>query len=100
MSIPMNITGHHVEVTPPLKAYVTEKLGRLSRSDHITRLNVTLNVEKLRHIAKANLHVKGSEIHASHEAADMYAAIDGLESKLSRQIKKHRENVTDHHKDE
>ena len=101
MSIPMSITGHHVDVTSPLKDYVTEKLGRLERNgDHITRITVTLGVEKLRHIAKANLHVKGSEIHASHEAADMYAAIDGLEDKLSRQIKKHRENMTDHHKND
>jgi putative sigma-54 modulation protein len=98
MTIPMNITGHHVEVTPPLKDYVTEKLNRLGRNgDHITRITVTLGVEKLRQIAKATIHVKGSEIYASDEAPDMYAAIDGLSDKLSRQIKKHRENVTDHH---
>ncbi len=102
MNIPINITGHHVEVTPPLKDYVTEKLNRLGRNgDHITRITVMLGIEKLRQKASATLHVKGSEIHASDEAADMYAAIDGLTDKLSRQVKKHRENMTDHHhKDE
>lgn len=98
MSIPISITGHQIELTSPLKDYVTEKLSRLERNgDHITRIAVTLGVEKLRQIAKATLHVKGSEIHASDEAADMYAAIDGLSAKLSRQIKKHREGTTDHH---
>jgi len=98
MSIPISITGHHVEVTLPLKDYVTEKLGRLEHNgDHITRINVTLGVEKLRQKASATLHVKGAEIHASDESADMYAAIDGLTDKLSRQVKKHRESMTDHH---
>ena len=28
----------------------------------------------------------------------MYAAIDGLTDKLDRQIKKHKEKITDHHR--
>jgi putative sigma-54 modulation protein len=30
----------------------------------------------------------------------MYAAIDGLTDKLDRQIKKHKEKITDHHRSE
>jgi putative sigma-54 modulation protein len=98
MNIPINFSGHHVDVSPALKEYATEKLARLEkRGDHITHINVTLAVEKLNQIAKATLHVKGAEIHASHESGDMYASIDGLVDKLNRQITKHRDSATDHH---
>ena len=42
----INITGHHIEVTPALRAYVTEKLQRISRHfDHVISINVILKVE-------------------------------------------------------
>jgi putative sigma-54 modulation protein len=97
MQTPINFIGHHMEVTPALKEYATEKLGRLEhRGATITHINITLSVEKLNQIAKATIHVKGAEIHASDEASDMYAAIDGLVDKLNRQIKKHRDGETHH----
>ena len=41
----ITITGHHVEVTPALRAYVTEKMQRLTRHfDHVISVNVILNV--------------------------------------------------------
>lgn len=98
MSIPMTFMGHHIEITPALKQYATEKLARLEkRGDHITHISIILQVEKLNQIAKATLHVKGAEIHASHESGDMYASIDGLVDKLDRQITGHRDSATDHH---
>jgi len=42
----INITGHHVEVTSALRAYVTEKMQRISRHfDHVISTNVILKVE-------------------------------------------------------
>lgn len=97
MSIPMTFAGHHTEVTPALKNYAVEKLSRLENlGDHITRIAVTLTVEKMDQIAKATLHVKGAELHASHTSMDMYTSIDGLLDKLNRQVKKHREELTAH----
>jgi len=55
----INITGHHVEVTPALRAYVTEKMQRLTRHfDQVSSINVILNVEKLQQQAEAT--VKGA----------------------------------------
>jgi len=97
MQTPINFIGHHIEVTPALKQYATEKFGRLEhRGAIITHINITLSVEKLQQIAKATIHIRGAEIHASDESDDMYAAIDGLVDKLNRQIKKHRESETGH----
>jgi putative sigma-54 modulation protein len=92
----LNISGHHVELTPALKDYVAEKFERLERHfDHISNCQVTLEVDKVRQIADATLHVVGGEIHAKAENEDMYAAIDALVDKLDRQILKHKEKNVD-----
>ena len=46
------------------------------------------------------MHIAGGKLFADHTQDDMYAAIDGLTDKLDRQIKKHKEKVTDHHRSE
>ena len=93
----INISGHHVEVTPSLKDYVTNKLGRLGRhSDRITNTDVTLIVEKLRQKAEATVHVSGADLFATSESEDMYAAIDALTDKLDRQLIKHKEKMRGH----
>lgn len=93
----LNLTGHHVEITPPLRDYVSSKMERLERHfDHVTNVHVILSVEKLRQKAEATLHVTGNDLFANAEDEDMYAAIDALTDKLDRQIKKHKEKVTDH----
>jgi putative sigma-54 modulation protein len=39
----------------------------------------------------------GGAIHADSIQEDMYTAIDMLADKLDRQVKKHKEKLTDHH---
>ncbi len=90
----INISGHHLEVTPALRDYVTNKLGKLERHfDSITNTQVTLSVEKLRQKAEAKVHVSGADLFAQSEHEDMYAAIDALTDKLDRQILKHKEKL-------
>jgi putative sigma-54 modulation protein len=97
----INLTGHHVELTPPLHDYVNSKMERLERHfDHVTNIHVVLSVEKLRHKAEATLHVSGGTLFADAVQEDMYAAIDSLTDKLDRQVKKHKEKLTDHHRSE
>lgn len=94
----VNLTGHHVEITPALKDYVNEKLTRIERHfESVTSVNCILTVEKLRHKAEAKVNVTGGTIYAEAVQDDMYAAIDGLIDKLDRQIVKHKEKLTDHH---
>lgn len=95
----MNLTGHHVEITQPLRDYVQDKIGRIERHyDNVTSAHVILSIEKLDQKAEATVHVAGSDIHAYATEADMYAAIDVLADKLDRQIKKYKEKLTDHHR--
>jgi len=75
----LTITGHHVEVTPALRAYATEKLQRLSRHfDHVISVEVILKLEKLENIAEATVNAGGRTLFAYDTAPDMYAAIDGM----------------------
>lgn len=97
----INLTGHHVDITTPLRDYVTSKVARLERHfDNATNIHVILSVEKQRHKAEATLHVSGGNLFADAEQDDMYAAIDALTDKLDRQVKKHKEKLTDHHRSE
>ncbi len=93
----LNVSGHHVEVTDPLREYVESKFERLQRHfDQITNTDVTLIVEKLVQKAEATVHVSGADIFANAESEDMYAAIDLLADKLDRQLIKHKEKSRGH----
>ena len=93
----INVTGHQVEVTEPLRQYAAEKIGRIHKHfDHVTNTNIVLHVQKTRHIAEATIHAKGAQLHADAEGADMYAAIDALADKLDRQVLKHKEKLSAH----
>jgi len=93
----LNITGHHLDVTTPLKDYVESKFERLQRhSDQISTTHVILTVEKVVHKAEATVHVAGADLFAAAEDEDMYAAIDALADKLDRQLIKHKQKHRGH----
>lgn len=95
----INLAGQHVEITPPLREYVHSKLERLERHfDHVTNVNVVLRVERQTNHAEATVHAAGAQLFADAASDDMYAAIDALADKLDRQIRRHKEKVTDHHR--
>lgn len=97
----LTISGHHLEVTPPLKAYVKEKMKRLERHfDHLLDAQVILSVEKERQKAEATVRCSGATLHADAVHADLYAAIDLLADKLDQQTRKHKDKRRDHHASE
>lgn len=94
----LNISGHHVEVTPPLREYVMAKLKRVERHfDHLISAEVILTVDKLQQKAEATVHASGANLHAEAVNGDMYAAIDLLMDKLDQQTRKHKEKLRNHH---
>ena len=97
----LNVTGHHVEVTPALKGYVEKKLDRIVRhSDHVLDVHCILTVEKSHHKAEATVNLNGGKVYADAVHDNMYAAIDALTDKLDRGVKKHKEKLSDHHAEE
>jgi putative sigma-54 modulation protein len=88
----LTISGHHLEVTPALRSYVTSKIDRISRHfDQVVDIKVLLTVEKQkekerRQRAECNIHVKGDDLFAESAHSDLYAAVDELVDKLDRQV--------------
>ena len=94
----LNLTGHHIDITPALRERVAGKVARVERHfDQLTDIHVILTVEKLRHKAEATVNVPGERLFAESVGNDMYAAIDSMVDKLDRRIRKFKEKLTDHH---
>ena len=97
----INITGHQMDITPSLRTYIENKFKRLKRHfEHINHSHVILSVEKERQKAEATVHVNRGSLFAEAQQEDMYAAIDGLIDKLDRQLKRHKEKLSNHHRGE
>src|ERR1700686_5043567 len=94
----LDLSGHHVEVTPALRGYVLKKFERISRHfEQLIDVHCVLTVEKMTHKAEATLMVRGNKIYADATEENMYASIDALADKLDRCVKKHKEKAADHH---
>ena len=97
----LNLTGHHLMITPAIRDYVVVKLERVTRHfDHVIDVTVVLSVDKLRHKVEVNLHARGKDIHVEAVEPDMYVAIDALADKLDRQVVKHKEKLKGHRHEE
>jgi len=93
----LHLSGHHVDVSPAMREYVTTKLSRITRDfDHVIDVNVIVSVDKLKQKIEANVHLRGKDIFVESHDGDMYAAIDSLVDKLDRQIIKHKEKHYEH----
>ena len=99
----LTISGHHLEVTPALRSYVTDKLDRITRHfDQVVDVKVLLSIENQtekegRQKAECNIHVKGNDMFAESAHHDLYAAVDDLVDKLDRQVVKHKDRIRSHH---
>lgn len=96
----LELSGHHLDITPAIRSYVLDKISRVTRHfDHVIDVHVIMTVEKLQHKVEATLHVAGRDMHCEAVDADMYAAIDAFADKLDRQVLKHKEKLTVHRHD-
>ncbi|MFT3805436.1 ribosome hibernation-promoting factor, HPF/YfiA family [Arenimonas sp.] len=97
----IDISGHQVEVTPSLRDYAQDKLGKLGKHfEHHLDTRMILAVDNLDHKAEATLNIPGRTLFADATASDMYAAIDLLADKLDRLVLKQKEKMKDHHRGE
>ncbi len=88
----LQISGHHIDVTPALREYVETKLEPVVRHfDKVLAVNVILSVEKLKQTADVTMRVPGKELHITESHEDLYAAIDSMFDKLDRQVQKHKQ---------
>jgi putative sigma-54 modulation protein len=86
----INIAFRHTEPTPPLKAYIGEKLQKVKKYlQEPVEAHVVLSTEKFRHTIEVNIvAANGTAIHGVESMEDIHAAIDSVADKIERQIKK------------
>jgi putative sigma-54 modulation protein len=85
------ISGKNMDITDSLRRQINKKVGKLKRYfDPGTEAQVTLSVEKNRHIVEVTIPFNGILIRAEESTDDMYASIDMVLDKLERQIHKYR----------
>ena len=93
----LQVKGKNVEVTPALKGYAQEKLGKLERHlNDSARLELELAVEKNpsiaeNQVAEATIWTKGPILRATERSSDMKASIDQLVDKLERQASRYKD---------
>ena len=60
----LDITGRHVEITPPLRQLIDRRLAKLSRvlNDSAISGTVILTKEKYRHLSEIVIHARGDHI--------------------------------------
>ena len=90
----IQVTFRHVESSDALKEYAQEKIGKLKKFlDGNLEANVTLSVEKHRHVADVVILADGFKIHGKEVTGDLYSAIDLVVDKLEAQVKRYRERL-------
>ena len=93
----LNISGHHLDITPALRQHSNEKLSKIKHHfDQVIDVNMILEVQKDVQMAEATIHLRGADLFAKAQSSDMYVSIDQLINKLDSQIIKHKEKLHRH----
>lgn len=97
----IDITGHQLDVTTSMRDYLNTKFERIKRHfDQVINVHAILSVEKLSHKAEATMHINGKTLFAESTEEDLYAAIDLLTDKLDKQVRRHKDKITNKHRGE
>lgn len=87
----LTIIGHHLEITPAIREYVTTKTARVLRHfDQVIDTQVVLSIEPLKHTAEITMRLRGKDLHCAASDDNLYAAIDLLTDKVDRQVIKYK----------
>ncbi len=93
----VDITCRHIELTPALRDFAQDKLGKLERLlDGAVEAHVVLSIIKHRHIAEIQVKSRSAVISGTEETDDLYVSISEVVDKLERQAQKHKEKIHDH----
>lgn len=94
----MNITYYfqNLEASDAIKEYCAKKIEKLSSHfNTLTSADVRCKVEKIDQIVEIAINADNHQFIASEKHEDMYAAVDLVEAKLEKQVRRHKEKVLD-----
>ena len=91
------IHGRNLELTPALREYTQTKLERATQhfGEMVQEADVHLSVERNPRVpqqtAEVTVFANGTVIRAQERSENLYASIDLVASKLSRQLRRYKE---------
>jgi putative sigma-54 modulation protein len=97
------IHGRNLEVTPAIRDYTESKLARAIHhfDDMVKEADVHLSVARNPRVpqqtAEVTVFANGLVIRAQERSENLYASIDLVASKLSRQLRRFKDRQNDHH---
>ena len=97
------IHGRNLEVTPAIRDYTESKLARAIHhfDDMVKEADVHLSVARNPRVpqqtAEVTVFANGLVIRAQERSENLYASIDLVASKLSRQLRRFKDRQHDHH---
>ncbi len=85
-------TGRQIEITPAIKKFTEKHLRKIRKIlGESIEVDVTLTVEKHRHIAEIHLKSRNFKVHGLEVTGDMYNSITAVLDKIERQALRHKE---------
>lgn len=91
-----NIRGEKVEVTPAIKSYIEDKIGKLDKYfDDASNINANVVIKVRGKEQKIEITVPAMHytLRSEESHSDLYAAIDLTVDKLERQIRKNKTKI-------
>jgi putative sigma-54 modulation protein len=90
--------GRHIEVTDPVKAYLTERRDKLVKFfDRIHSLKIVIDHDGSNHTAEFVAHLVKAEMVISKGAApDLFVAIDQASDRMEAQLRRYKEKLRAH----
>lgn len=97
------IHGRNLEVTPAIRQYTEEKLSRaIGHFDGLVKeadvhLSVARNPRVPQQTAEVTVFANGTVIRAQERSENLYASIDLVAGKLSRQLSRYKDRIQEQH---
>ena len=97
----ISVKGIHVDVGDALRGHAEENLNSSVKKYFENALNSTVSFSKKGHAFHADISVhagRGMVMQGGASADDAYAAFDGALDRISKQLRRYKSRLQDHHK--
>ena len=97
----INVRGDKVTVTPAIKKYIEDKIGKLDKyfeNPEEIKASVIIKVKNKEQSIEVTVPTSKFTLRAEEIHADLYAAIDLVIDKLERQVRKNKTKISERYK--
>ncbi len=94
----LSLVGKHIEVTTPIRDYVSEKISKIEKIvPHLIEVQVLLDVQKLNQSVDIVLKFSHFKVKVGAVTENMYSAIDKAFKRLQTKLLKWKSRIQDHY---